>query len=76
MHQAAEYREKVLGPANQLLDLTQKSYAVGEAEILNLIDANNTYFDSRARYLELLQQAWLEAAELRVAAGRSISTRK
>lgn len=74
VQQAAEYREKVLGPASKLLDLTQKSYAVGEAEILSLIDANNTYFDSRAHYLKLLQDAWLEAADLRVAAGRSIST--
>ena len=76
VHQTAEYREKILGPANKLLDLTRKSYAVGEAEILSLIDANNTYFDSRTRYLELLQEAWLEAADLRVAAGLSISTRK
>jgi hypothetical protein len=37
-----------------------------------LIDANNTYFDAFGRYLELLQEAWLEAAELRLAAGQSL----
>ena len=41
-------------------------------EILSVIDANNTYFDAHERYLELLQKAWLEAADLRLAAGRAL----
>lgn len=76
VRQAEEYREKLMVPAKTFLDLTQRAYAVGEAEILGLIDANDTYFDARMRYLQLLQEAWLEAVELRLAAGRSVSVRK
>ena len=61
-------------PAQQVFDLTRKAYASGEVEILSLIDANNTYFDVRGRYLELLQEAWQEAAELRLAAGLALVT--
>ena len=40
----------------------RKGFAAGQVEILNLVDAVDTYFDARGRYLELLQEAWLEAA--------------
>lgn len=73
VEQAEHYRNRVLGPAQTLFELTRKAYAAGEAEILSLIDAHNTYFDAHARYLELLQEAWLETAELRLAAGRSLN---
>jgi len=62
----------VITPSSSNPDLTRKGYAGGELEILALIDANNTYFDARERYLELLQEAWLEAAEVRLAAGRAL----
>lgn len=74
MEEAKHYRGRVLEPAQALFDLTRKAYAAGEAEILALIDANNTYFDAQARYFELLQEAWLEVAELRLAAGRTLIT--
>ena len=69
VQQGRHYRSRVFEPAQQVFDLTRKAYASGEVEILSLIDANNTYFDARERYLELLQEAWQEAAELRLAAG-------
>jgi cobalt-zinc-cadmium efflux system outer membrane protein len=65
------YRSRVFEPAQTVFELTRKAYAAGEVEILALIDANNTYFDVHERYVELLQEAWLEAAELRLAAGSS-----
>lgn len=74
VEQGEHYRRRVFEPAQMLFELTRKAYAVGEAEILALIDAHNTYFDAEARYLELLQEAWLEAAELRLAAGRALIT--
>ena len=40
--------------------------------VLSLIDASNTYFDARKRYLELLYESWVEMAELRLAAGLSL----
>ena len=69
--QGEHYRSRVFEPAQTVFELTRKAYAAGEVEILALIDANNTYFDAHERYLELLQEAWLEAAELRLAAGSS-----
>lgn len=74
VQQGENYRSRVFEPAQQVFDLTRKAYASGEVEILSLIDANNTYFDVRGRYLELLQEAWQEAAELRLAAGLALVT--
>jgi len=74
--QGEHYRTRVFKPAQKVFDLTRKAYASGEVEILSLIDANNTYFDVHERYLELLQEAWQEAAELRLAAGRPLVTTK
>ncbi len=74
IEQGKHFKIRVFEPAQQVFDLTRKAYASGEVEILSLIDANNTYFDARERYLELLQEAWLEAAELRLAAGRTLVT--
>ena len=72
VQQGEHYRTRVFDPAQKVFDLTRKAYASGEVEILSLIDANNTYFDARERYLELLQEAWQEAAELRLSAGRAL----
>ncbi len=68
------FRTRVLVPADKVFALTRKAYAMGEVELLALIDANNTYFDAYERYLQLLQQAWLEAAELRLVSGRLLAT--
>ncbi len=72
--QADHYRDRIFEPAREVFELTRKAYATGEAEILALIDANDTYFTTRARYLELLQEAWLALADLRLAAGRALIT--
>lgn len=67
--QAKQYRNKLLNPAQKVFTLTRKGFEAGELNILTLIDANNTYFDAQARYLELLQEAWQEMAEVRKSAG-------
>lgn len=72
IEQAEHYRTDLLQPARQVLDLTRKGYISGEQNGLALVDASNTYFDAQARYLELLRDAWNEAAELRLAAGTSL----
>lgn len=72
LQQGEHYRTRIFQPAQRVFDLTRKAYASGEVEILSLIDANNTHFDARERYLELLQEAWLAAADLRLAAGRAL----
>lgn len=70
--QSRDYRVKVLAPADEIFQLTRKGFAAGQVGILNLVDAVDIYFNARARYLELLQEAWLEAADLRRAAGLSM----
>lgn len=72
IEQAEEFNSNVLDPADEIFRLTRKGFAAGQVEILNLVDAVDTYFDAQVRYLELLQEAWLEAAELRRAAGLSL----
>lgn len=74
VEQAHDYRAKVLEPAEQIFQLSRTGFAAGEVEILALVDAVNSYYESRSRYLELLQQSWLEAAELRRSAGLSLLT--
>lgn len=76
IEQSEEYRAKVLEPAEEIFQLTRKSFAAGEVEVLHMVDSVGTFFDARIRYLELLSEAWLEAAELRVAAGLSLATRQ
>ncbi len=74
IEQSEEYRMKVLFPAEDIFQLTRKGFAVGQVDILNLVDAVDTFFDARLRHLELLTEAWLEAAELRRSAGIALSS--
>lgn len=76
IEQAEHYRTRLLTPARQVLDLTRKGFASGEQNGLALVDASNTYFEAQARYLELLRDAWVEAAELRLAAGLALGSDK
>jgi cobalt-zinc-cadmium efflux system outer membrane protein len=72
IEQAERMRDNLLAPAREVLDLTRRGFAAGEANILGLVDANNTYFDAQARYLETLRDGAQAAADLRLAAGQSL----
>lgn len=72
IEQAEHYRTKLLQPAQQVFKLTRKGFDSGALDVLNLIDATNTYFDTQERYYTLLQESWLELAELRKSAGLSL----
>lgn len=69
IEQAQRTYDKLLEPARQVFELTGRGFASGESNILALVDANNTYFDARARHLGLLKETQDAAAELRFAAG-------
>lgn len=71
--QAASYATKILKPASKMLDLTNKGFTSGELNVLQLVDANNTYFEAQLNYLELLYQAWVELAEVKLFAGQLIA---
>ena len=73
VEQAEDYKKKVLKPAQTMLDLTNKGFTSGELSILSLVDANNTYFEARLNYLDLLYQARIELAEVKLFAGQLIN---
>lgn len=72
LEQASDYRTQLLKPAEDMFQLSRKSFAAGEQNILGLIDSHNTYFEIRRTYLELLAAAGQELASLRLAAGLSL----
>lgn len=72
INQSQAYRDKLLKPARVVFELTRKGFEAGEQNLLSLIDANNTYFDSRSGYLKLLANVGYELAQLRLAAGLTI----
>jgi outer membrane protein, heavy metal efflux system len=73
IEQAERHRERLLAPARRMLDLARRGFETGEQNVLALVDGYNTYFDAEVRYRELLQESWLEAAELRFAAGIALT---
>jgi len=73
IEQAVEYKKKVLKPAGKMLELTNKGFTSGELNILSLVDANNTYFEAQLTYLDLLYQARMELAEVKLFAGQLIT---
>ncbi|MBI5430144.1 MAG: TolC family protein [Nitrosomonadales bacterium] len=72
VEQTERLRTNLLEPVREMFTLTRSGFAVGELNILALIDANNTYFDARTRYLEMQMESALAAADLRLASGISV----
>ena len=72
IEQAEKYRVEILNPSKEVFELTRKGFSAGEVGVPSIIDANNIYLEARIRYLELLHEAWLESAEMRLAAGVSL----
>jgi cobalt-zinc-cadmium efflux system outer membrane protein len=70
--QTERLRLKLLEPARELYTLTRRGFAAGELNVLALVDANNSFFDARARHLELQYESALAAADLRLASGISV----
>ncbi len=74
--QLEQMRTRLLDPAQNVLQLTRRSFAAGEANVFALVDSNNAYFDIRARYLDLMQGCAMAQADLRYAAGISVLDQK
>lgn len=72
LEQAERIRVSLIEPAREIYTLTRQSFAVGELNVLTLVDAYNIYFDALARYLEVQHESLLTAADLRLASGVSI----
>lgn len=73
IEQAERHRERLLGPAREMLALARRGFETGEQNVLALVDGYNTYFDAEVRYHELLQETGQEAAELRFATGVALT---
>lgn len=71
-NQTSQMSANLIEPARKVFELTRRSFAAGESNVLALVDANNAYFDARARYQELLQECALASADLRLATGSSL----
>lgn len=71
--QAEHYRARVLTAAERVVQLVRRDFNAGNANVLTLVDAENTYYESHSRYLELLHDAWNEWALLRAAAGLALT---
>lgn len=69
VEQANNYRQRVLKPAQRVLELSQQGFKSGELGVLSLVDANNTFFDAKQHYLELLYQSQQELADIKLYAG-------
>lgn len=70
--QTERLRTNLLEPAREMFTLTRHGFAAGELNVLALVDASNTYFDARSRYLELQMESALADADLRLASGSSL----
>ena len=70
--QTRRFGSRVLQPAHRLLRDTERHYDVGQATSLALIDAYNTYFDAKNRYLDLLYRGQQSAMGLNWLLGRSL----
>ncbi|MGB5398069.1 MAG: TolC family protein [Gammaproteobacteria bacterium] len=73
IEQADHYRDYILQPAKEILQLSQRGFRSGEIDLLNFIDAHNTYYDARSKYLMLVYDGWLETADLRYSAGQMLA---
>ncbi|MFZ2955308.1 MAG: TolC family protein [Candidatus Ozemobacteraceae bacterium] len=63
------YREQILDEADQVLDAVRKSYRMGEASLLELLDAQRTADDVYLGYLQALADFTESKVKLQVLAG-------
>jgi cobalt-zinc-cadmium efflux system outer membrane protein len=70
--QAGHFKQAVLQPAKNLLRATERNYDIGAASSLALIDAYNTYFNARNRYLDIIFRSHQKAIDIKQVLGRSL----
>jgi cobalt-zinc-cadmium efflux system outer membrane protein len=64
-------RSRLLARAQRVRDLVQVQYEKGAASLLELLDAQRTWAQTRAEYLKDLHDFWLSVFQLDAAVGRS-----
>lgn len=63
-------RGRLLGRARRMRDLAQVQYEKGTSSLLELLDAQRTWAQTRSEYLRNLRDFWLSAFQLDAALGR------
>jgi len=63
-------RSRLLGRARRVRDLVQVQYEKGAASLLELLDAQRTWAQTRSGYLTHLRDFWLSSFQLDAAVGR------
>jgi len=61
---AARYRDRILPRARSAVDLTERTYQLGEATVLEVIDARRTLLETRRLFLEVLVRAQEDCSSL------------
>lgn len=72
LHQAQQYREKIVPQNEKLLGMAEDSYQAGKTSLLTLIDAQRRLNDVRKAYLDSLFAAQSSFAALEEAVGASL----
>lgn len=58
------FRDGILGDAEESLRLTRQGYEAGELSFLDLLTAQRTYFQANLNYVEALCSMWAASAEI------------
>lgn len=66
---ADRFQKNVLPRSETAAATTERTYQVGEASVLELIDARRTLVDARRAYLDALSQAHIECSRLEAVVG-------
>ncbi|MCF8231706.1 MAG: TolC family protein [Bacteroidales bacterium] len=66
------YDSTIRDKAENLQQLTLEGYRIGEIDLLNLLDAQQTYLRTQQRYLEALRDHYLQIIELEKYIGQEI----
>jgi cobalt-zinc-cadmium efflux system outer membrane protein len=64
-------RGRLLGRAQRMRDLAQVQYEKGASSLLELLDAQRTWAQTRSEYLKDLHDFWLSLFQLDAALGRT-----
>jgi len=69
---AARFKNAVLPPSERAAATVERMYLLGEASLLEVIDARRTLLDARRSYLGSIAQAQIDCSRLRALVGKEL----
>jgi cobalt-zinc-cadmium efflux system outer membrane protein len=69
---AARFKNAVLPPSEKAAATVERMYLLGEASLLEVIDARRTLLDARRSYLGSIAQAQIDCSRLRALVGKEL----